>query len=66
MDYLVVQLQAPISAWGETAVGEYRPTANYPSESALLGLLAAALGIDRADETAHQALQAAYVFAIGV
>lgn len=66
MDYLVVQLQAPISAWGETAVGEYRPTANYPGESALLGLLAAALGIDRADETAHQALQAGYSFAIGV
>ena len=66
MDYLVFQIRAPISAWGETAVGEYRPTANYPGESALLGLLAAALGIDRADETAHQALQAGYDFAIGV
>jgi len=66
MDYLVFQIQAPISAWGETAVGEYRPTANFPGESALLGLLAAALGIDRADETAHQALQAGYGFAIGV
>lgn len=66
MDYLVFQIQAPISAWGETAVGEYRPTANYPSESALLGLLAAALGIDRADEASHQALQAGYGFAIGV
>ncbi|HLD44337.1 MAG TPA: CRISPR-associated protein Cas5, partial [bacterium] len=50
MDYLVFQLRAPLSAWGETAVGEYRPTSNYPSNSALLGLLAAALGIDREDE----------------
>lgn len=66
MEFLVFQIQAPISAWGETAVGEYRPTANYPSESALLGLLGAALGIDRADEAAHQALQAGYAFAIGV
>lgn len=66
MDFLVFQIQAPISAWGETAVGEYRPTANYPSESALLGLLAAALGIERADEATHQALQTGYAFAVGV
>lgn len=66
MDYLVFQLQAPLSAWGETAVGEFRPTANYPSESALLGLLAASLGIRREEEDAHAALRAGYGFAIGV
>ncbi len=66
MDYLVFQLQASLSAWGETAVGEFRPTANYPSESALLGLLAAALGIRREEEEAHAALRAGYGFAIGV
>jgi CRISPR system Cascade subunit CasD len=66
MDYLIFQLQAPLSAWGETAVGEYRPSANYPSESALIGLLAAALGIDRSDENQHQALRAELSFAIGV
>lgn len=66
MDYLVFQLQAPLSAWGETAVGEFRPTANYPSESALLGLLAAAFGIRREDEDAHAALRKGYGFAIGV
>jgi CRISPR system Cascade subunit CasD len=66
MDYLVFQLQAPLVAWGETAVGEFRPTANYPSESALLGLLAAALGIRREDEDAHAALRVGYGFAIGV
>ena len=66
MDYLVFQLQAPLSAWGETAVGEFRPTANYPSESALLGLLAAALGIRREEEETHAALRAGYGFAIGV
>lgn len=66
MDYLVFQLQAPLSAWGEPAVGEFRPTANYPSESALLGLLAAALGIRRGEEETHAALHRGYGFAIGV
>lgn len=66
MDYLIFQLQAPLSAWGETAVGEYRPSANCPSESALIGLLAAALGIDRSDENQHQTLIAELSFAIGV
>jgi len=66
MDYLIFQLQAPLSAWGETAVGEFRPTANYPSESALLGLLAAALGIRREEEDSHAALRKGYGFAIGV
>lgn len=66
MNYLIFQLQAPLSAWGETAVGEYRPSANYPSESALIGLLAAALGIDRSDEDQHQTLLAELSFAIGV
>jgi CRISPR system Cascade subunit CasD len=66
VEFLVFQLQAPISAWGETAVGEFRPSANYPSESALLGLLAAALGIRREQEDVHLALRAGYGFAIGV
>lgn len=66
MEYLIFQLQAPLSAWGETAVGEYRPSANYPSESALIGLLAAALGIDRSDENQHQTLRTQLRFAVGV
>ncbi|MCL5974962.1 MAG: type I-E CRISPR-associated protein Cas5/CasD [Gammaproteobacteria bacterium] len=66
MNYLIFQLQAPLSAWGETAVGEYRPSANYPSESALIGLFAAALGIDRSDENQHQKLRNELSLAIGV
>lgn len=66
MDYLIFQLQAPISAWGETAVGEFRPSANYPSHSALTGLLAAALGVRREDESAHMALRSGYAIAVGV
>lgn len=66
MDTLLFQLQGPLSSWGEAAVGEYRPTADYPGQSAMLGLLAAALGIDRADEAAQRGLQDSYRMAVGV
>ncbi len=66
MDYLVFQLQAPLAAWGEPAVGEYRGSASHPGESALLGLLGAALGVMRSDESTLQALQSGYLFAVGV
>ncbi len=55
-DYLVFQLYAPLVSWGDQAVGQERPSADHPSRSALLGLLAAALGIDRSDEAQHQKL----------
>ncbi len=66
MDTLIFQLQGPLSSWGETAVGEYRPTAGYPSKSAVLGLLGAALGIERDDEAGLAALSASVRLAIGV
>ncbi|SFU27265.1 type I-E CRISPR-associated protein Cas5/CasD [Pseudoduganella namucuonensis] len=66
METLVFQLYAPLASWGDMAVGEYRPTAEYPSRSALLGLLGAALGIARADEHAQATVSAGYRFAIGV
>lgn len=66
MSTLVFQLVAPLAAWGEVAVGEYRPSADYPSQSAVFGLLCAALGIYRDDEATLQALQQGYRLAIGV
>ncbi len=66
MQYLVFQLLAPLASWGEVAVGEYRGSHDYPGESALLGLLGAALGIRRDDEAAQAALRDAYGFAVGV
>lgn len=47
--YLVFQLYGPLVSWGEQAVGEARHSATHPSRSAVLGLLAAALGIKRPD-----------------
>lgn len=66
MQFLVFQLQAPLASWGDTAVGEYRGSHEYPGESALLGLLAAALGLRRDDEAAHAALRDGCAFAVGV
>lgn len=66
MEFLVFQLQGPMSSWGDTAVGEYRGSYNYPSESALIGLLGAAIGIRREDEAGHAALRQGYGFAVGV
>ena len=63
-DYLLLRLYGPLASWGEIAVGELRHSAVHPSRSALLGLLAAALGIERSDETAQQALTAGYRFGI--
>ncbi len=52
--YLVFQLYGPLAAWGEQAVGEMRHSATHPSRSAILGLLAAALGIKRPDTIPDQ------------
>lgn len=63
-DYLLLRLYGPLASWGEIAVGESRHSAVHPSRSALLGLLGAALGITRSDESGQQALNAGYRFGI--
>ncbi len=50
-DYLLFHLYGPMAAWGDTAVGEFRPSHGHPTRSAVLGLVAAALGIRRDEET---------------
>jgi CRISPR system Cascade subunit CasD len=65
-DYLLFRLYGPMASWGEIAVGESRHSAAHPSRSALLGLLGAALGVQREDDEAQQALAAGYRFAVKV
>ena len=62
--YLLFQLYAPLAAWGEVAVGELRPSATRPSRSALIGMLAAALGVRRDDEARQDELTMGYRFAV--
>ncbi|HOO73419.1 MAG TPA: type I-E CRISPR-associated protein Cas5/CasD [Spirochaetota bacterium] len=44
------QLYAPLMSWGETAVGMERRSSPQPSRSAVIGLVAASLGIKREDD----------------
>jgi CRISPR system Cascade subunit CasD len=62
--YLVFQLYGPMAAWGDVAVGESRVTSTLPSRSALLGLLAAALGLKRTDELRLRDLSASVRFGV--
>ncbi len=66
MDYLMFRLYGPLVAWGSIAVGQERPSDAHPSKSALLGLLAAAMGIRRSESERHRRLAAAYGFAVRV
>lgn len=65
-DFLVFQLYGPMAAWGDIAVGEYRPSFAHPSKSAIVGLLAAALGIRRDEEDRHIKLATSCLFAVRV
>lgn len=62
--YLVFTLHASLAAFGAIAVGERRPTWDRPGRSAIFGLIAGALGIDRTDEAAQLALNDGYGVAI--
>ncbi len=64
--FLTCVLAAPFAAMGSLAVGERRGTWDRPGRSAVLGLVAACLGVDRQDEDAHQALESGYGVALQV
>lgn len=62
--YLVFQLHGPMASWGVDAPGEVRHTHELPSRSALLGLLAAALGIRRDEEERLNTFNQHYAFVV--
>lgn len=64
MRFLLFTLYAPMASFGEIAVGERRMSWARPGRSAVLGLVAASLGLDRADEAAHRALQDGLYYAV--
>lgn len=65
-DFLVFQLYGALASWGDIAVGEHRPSLGHPTKSAITGLLAAALGIDRNDDEKHLQLSQQYGVAVCV
>ena len=64
MRFLLFTLYAPMGSFGEIAVGERRMSWARPGRSAVLGLVAAAQGIERADEEAHQRLETGLHYAV--
>jgi CRISPR system Cascade subunit CasD len=64
-EHLVFLLCAPLAAMGGVAVGERRAGFDRPGKSAILGLVAAGLGLDRSDEAAHAALGEGYSLGLG-
>lgn len=65
-DYLLFRLYGSLAAWGDIAVGEYRPSFAHPGKSAIIGLLAAALGIRRDEEDRQKSLAESCTFAVRV
>lgn len=60
-------LYAPLQSWGDIAVGEFRNTFRYPSKSALIGFLSAAMGWDKyRDEQLILALNRELKFAVRI
>ena len=64
--HLVFALYGPIAAFGGVAVGERRGGEARPARSALLGLLAAAMGIERDEADRHAAMEHGYGVAVRV
>ncbi len=64
MPSLAFHLDAPMQSWGASSRFQYRETDPFPSKSAIIGLIAAALGIDKhaLDEAEHLAPLAALHF----
>ncbi len=65
-DYLLFQLYGPMSSWGRIAVGESRHSDSYPSKSAVMGIIGAALGIRRTEDDKHRELFTSYAFGVKV
>lgn len=54
--FLILRLDGPMQSWGTHTYEDYRPSNLFPTRSALVGLLAACLGIDRNDREKLNAL----------
>ena len=63
-EFLLFTLYSPLAAMGEVAVSGRRPGWERPARSAIIGLVAAALGITRSQKKFHGALESQYGFAI--
>lgn len=54
--FLILRLKGPMQSWGLRAKFDYRYTETMPTKSGIIGLLGAALGLDRSDTSGLKAL----------
>lgn len=66
MEMLVFHLHGPLASWGDIAVGEVRPSFPAPTRSALLGFIAACLGISRDSKDLLATLSESLSFAVRI
>ena len=64
MQYLLLSLYGPLSSFGGIAIGIRRGSWPIPSKSAVLGMVAAAMGIERTREEEHLVIQESLSFAV--
>ena len=64
--HLIVNLEAPLMAFGGETIDNYGVIRRFPSASMLTGLFANALGWRRVDRELHQRLQDRLVFAVRI
>ncbi len=57
MPALTFYIDAPLQSWGASSKFQNRETNSFPTKSALIGILAAALGIDKWDSDEAEKLQ---------
>jgi CRISPR system Cascade subunit CasD len=56
MSALAFYIDAPLQSWGGSSKFQYRETNNFPTKSAIVGLIAAAMGIDKHGDGEAEAL----------
>lgn len=64
--FLLFQLWGPLASWGDIAIGDIRPSHSAPTKSALMGLIAACMGIPRTAEDKLLALNSALSYGVRV
>ena len=65
-EFLIFRLYGMMASWGDIAVGEFRPSFDRPSKSAVIGMVAAALGIRRDEEERLRGLATGYDMAVRI
>lgn len=63
-EFLILKMQGPMQAWGQHSFEGTRPSGNFPTRSALLGLLGACLGIRRNEFGRQQQLGDSVLLAV--